>query len=74
MLSIHSPCLVITQNVWSSDPWERPRRSCDAAHRLGSDVVVVHPPFLWQRDYARGFIGGVRELAEQTGLTIAGRT
>lgn len=71
VLSIHSPCLVITQNVWSSDPWERLRRSCDAAHRLGSDVVVVHPPFLWQRDYARGFIGGVRELAEQTGLTIA---
>ncbi len=23
VLSVHSPCLVITQNTWSSDPWEK---------------------------------------------------
>lgn len=71
VLSIHSPCLVITQNVWGTDPWQKLRRSCEAAHQLGADVVVVHPPFMWQRDYARGFVAGVRQLAEQTGLTLA---
>lgn len=47
ILSIHAPCLLITQRVWSSDPWERLTRSVDAAQKLGAPVVVVHPPFRW---------------------------
>ncbi|GAA2182961.1 sugar phosphate isomerase/epimerase [Brooklawnia cerclae] len=71
VLSVHSPCLVITQNVWSPDPWQRLRMSCHAAVTLGADLVVVHPPFRWQREYARTFVAGVRELAAETGVTIA---
>ena len=33
-------------------------------------MVVVHPPFRWQRDYARGFVAGVRRLTESTGITF----
>ncbi len=61
--SIHAPCLLVTQRVWSGDPVVRLRRSADLAAALGASVVVVHPPFTWQREYARGF----RKLLEQLG-------
>ena len=63
--SVHAPCLLITQRVWSPDPWERLRRSAVLARDLGAPVVVVHPPFTWQREYARGFAAGLRRLREQ---------
>ena len=34
-------------------------------------MVVVHPPFRWQRDYARGFVEGIALLEERTGIAIA---
>jgi sugar phosphate isomerase/epimerase len=49
VLSIHSPCLLVTQRVWSPEA-------------LGAPTVVVHPPFTWQRDYARGFSSGLSRL------------
>lgn len=69
--AVHAPCLLVTQNTWGSDPWAKLDRSAEAAHRLGADVVVVHPPFRWQREYARGFVEGIRRLNETTGITFA---
>jgi sugar phosphate isomerase/epimerase len=71
VLSVHSPCLLITQRVWGTDNWEKLERSAEAARRLDADVVVVHPPFRWQREYARGFVAGVRRLFEETGIAIS---
>ena len=71
VLAIHSPCLLITQRVWGTDPWSKLERSVEAARRLDADVVVVHPPFRWQRDYARGFVEGVRRLAESSGILLS---
>ncbi len=70
VLAIHAPCLLITQRVWGTDPWAKLERSAEAAQRLDADVVVVHPPFRWQRDYARGFVEGIRRLNETTGVTF----
>jgi sugar phosphate isomerase/epimerase len=70
VLAIHSPCLLITQRVWGNDPWAKLERSAEAALRLDAEVVVVHPPFRWQRDYARGFVDGIRQLNETTGITF----
>ena len=69
--AVHAPCLLITQRVWGTDPWVKLERSADMAHGLGADVVVVHPPFRWQRDYARGFVEGIAELEERTGIAFA---
>ncbi len=69
--SIHAPCLIITQTVWGNDPWEKLRISANAAKRLGANVVVVHPPFAWQRDYARDFPRRINELCDETGITFA---
>ena len=41
------------------------------AHAVGADVVVVHPPFRWQREYAAGFVDGIAALEESTGLAFA---
>ena len=70
VLAVHAPCLLITQRVWGTDPWAKLERSAEAARRLGADVVVVHPPFRWQRDYARGFVAGIRRLTASTGITF----
>jgi len=71
VLSVHAPCLLITQRVWSTDPWEKLRRARAAAERLGAGTVVVHPPFRWQREYARGFTAGLRRLGEETAVRFA---
>jgi sugar phosphate isomerase/epimerase len=71
VLAVHAPCLVITQRVWSPDPWERLRLSSEAARRLGASTVVVHPPFRWQRDYARTFATGLDRLAGQSEVIFA---
>jgi sugar phosphate isomerase/epimerase len=63
--SVHAPCLMVTQRVWSPDPWERLRRSAQLAEILGASIVVVHPPFAWQRDYARTFVTGIAELSAE---------
>jgi sugar phosphate isomerase/epimerase len=60
--SVHAPCLLVTQRVWSPDPWERLRRSAGLAESLGAPIVVVHPPFAWQREYARNFVTGIADL------------
>lgn len=60
--SVHAPCLLVTQRVWSPDPWERLNRAAQLAETLGAPTVVVHPPFTWQRDYARNFTEGLAKV------------
>ena len=71
VLSVHSPCLLVTQRVWSADPWEKLQRSQDAAERLGASTVVVHPPFRWQRDYGREFERGLARMRDETDVIFA---
>ena len=71
ILAVHAPSLLLTQAVWGRDPWEKLRRARDLAERVGARVVVVHPPFRWQREYARGFEKGLAELAGQTDVIFA---
>jgi len=69
--AVHAPCLLITARVWGTDPWAKLERSAEMAREVGADVVVVHPPFRWQRDYARGFVEGIADLEEKTGIAFA---
>jgi sugar phosphate isomerase/epimerase len=68
--AVHAPCLLITQRVWGTEPWEKLRRSAEMASALGADTVVVHPPFRWQRDYASGFVDGIAALEASTGIAF----
>src|SRR5438309_3597913 len=71
ILAIHSPCLIVTQRVWSTDPWVKLQKAQFAAEMLGAQTVVVHPPFRWQRDYARRFQSGLRDMAGETAVRFA---
>ncbi|HEV7192788.1 MAG TPA: sugar phosphate isomerase/epimerase [Jatrophihabitantaceae bacterium] len=71
ILAIHAPCLIITQRVWTTDPWMKLQKAQFAAELLGAQTVVVHPPFRWQRDYARGFQQGINDLSNETDVKFA---
>lgn len=69
--AVHAPCLLITQRVWSTDPWVKLQRARAAAETLGASTVVVHPPFRWQRQYARDFVEGIWRMADETDVRFA---
>jgi sugar phosphate isomerase/epimerase len=69
--AVHAPCLLITQRVWGTEPWGKLEKSAEMANEVGADVVVVHPPFRWQRDYARNFVEGIADLEKRTGIAFA---
>ena len=71
VLSVHAPCLLISQRVWGADPIAKLNRSVQAAERLGASTVVVHPPFRWQRRYAEGFTEQVAWLEERSDVMVA---
>ncbi|CAM5557714.1 hypothetical protein STENM327S_04551 [Streptomyces tendae] len=71
ILAVHAPCLLITQRVWSTDPWVKLQRARAAAEKLGASTVVVHPPFRWQRQYARDFVDGIWRMADETDVRFA---
>jgi sugar phosphate isomerase/epimerase len=69
--AIHAPCLLLTQRVWGTDPWGKLHRSAEMAKAVGADTVVVHPPFRWQREYARQFVEGISELETEHDMVFA---
>ncbi|SDI49171.1 Sugar phosphate isomerase/epimerase [Sinosporangium album] len=71
ILAVHAPCLLVTQRVWGKDPWAKLVRAQRAAERLGARTVVVHPPFRWQRDYARDFEAGLARMRDETDVVFA---
>ncbi len=71
ILAIHSPCLIITQRVWTTDPWTKLEKARFAAELVGAQTVVVHPPFRWQREYARNFRTGIKRLSGETDVRFA---
>ena len=71
VLAVHAPCLLITQRVWGLEPWGKLVRAKEMAEKLGARVVVVHPPFRWQREYARDFGPGLERMREETDVVFA---
>ena len=41
VLSVHAPCLLISQRVWGANPIPKLDRSVRAAEKLGAQTVVV---------------------------------
>jgi sugar phosphate isomerase/epimerase len=71
VLAIHAPNLLITQRVWGREPWGKLVRAKEVAEELGARVVVVHPPFRWQREYAKDFGAGLARMEEETDVVFA---
>jgi sugar phosphate isomerase/epimerase len=71
VIAVHAPNLLVTQRVWGRDAWGKLRKSQEMARALGARVVVVHPPFRWQREYAREFEAGLTAMSAETGIAFA---
>ena len=71
IVSVHAPTLLISQRIFGVEPWGKIDRSLELAHDLGAETVVLHPPFRWQKDYARDFADGIATREHESGITLA---
>ncbi len=71
VVSVHAPTLLLTQRIWSADPWTKVDNSITLAQEVGADTVVLHPPFRWQKDYAAGFVEGIALREHERGTALA---
>ena len=66
--SVHGPFLAITKTVWGADPMGKIRRGIEMCKELGARSYIVHPPFLWERRYARWVTESSEEEARASGV------
>lgn len=71
VLSIHAPTLLLTQRIWGTEPWGKIDRAREVAAQLGAATVVAHPPFRWQRIYAKDFVEGVAARNDDGGPVVS---
>jgi sugar phosphate isomerase/epimerase len=69
--ALHAPCLLLTRRVWGTDPVGKIYRSMEVAEEAGAPLVVMHPPFRWQRGYLAWLDERLRGLEERTGVLVA---
>jgi sugar phosphate isomerase/epimerase len=69
--AIHAPSLLVTRKVWGTDPVGKIDRAIRVAEQAEVPVVVMHPPFRWQRGYRRWLDEDLPELEARTGVTVA---
>jgi sugar phosphate isomerase/epimerase len=72
--SVHGPFLVLTKSVWTPDPMEKIRRGTAMCQALGASTFVVHPPYLWEQQYAAWLRTKAEDHARATGVRIAVET
>jgi sugar phosphate isomerase/epimerase len=71
IVSVHAPTLLLTQRVWGPEAWSKVDNSMELAAAVGADTVVLHPPFRWQKEYARVFVDGVALREQHSGIRLA---
>lgn len=69
--AIHAPCLLLTRRVWSTDPIAKVERSIEVAADADVPLVVVHPPYRWQRGFRRWLDDRLPTLMATTGVMVA---
>lgn len=72
--SIHGPFLVITKSVWGMDPIGKVHRGVEMCRALGADTYIVHPPYLWEREFASWIREESAGYSIENGVTVAVET
>lgn len=67
---VHGPFLLLTRRVFGTELVEKARRSLELAGGLGADVMIVHPPFRWQRNFHRWLIEDGEDEAAGSGTRV----
>ena len=69
--ALHAPSLLVTRKVWGTDPIGKIDRAIHVAEEADVPVVIMHPPYRWQRAYRRWLEEELPELEARTGVTVA---
>jgi sugar phosphate isomerase/epimerase len=69
--AIHAPALLLTRRVWGTDPVGKIDTAIRVAERAEVPLVVMHPPYRWQRAYRRWLEDELPALEDRTGVTVA---
>jgi sugar phosphate isomerase/epimerase len=69
--ALHAPCLLLTRRVWSTDPVAKVRRAIEVASDATVPLVVIHPPYRWQRAYRQWLEHELPGAAARAGVTVA---
>lgn len=69
--AIHAPSLLVTRKVWGTDPIGKIDRAIRVAEEAEVPLVVMHPPYRWQRAYRRWLEEELPVLEARTGVTVA---
>jgi sugar phosphate isomerase/epimerase len=72
--TIHGPFLVLTRSVWGLDPIEKIKRGVEMCRDVGATSLIVHPPYLWEREYARWLVHDCARFSTRAGVVIAVET
>ncbi len=67
---VHGPFLLLTRRVFDTDLVVKARRSLELASGIGADLMIVHPPFRWQRDFHRWLLDGGDDEAAELGTRV----
>lgn len=63
--AIHAPFLLMTRRVWGADPVGKIDRALELARDVRAPLVIVHPPYRWQRGYRRWLDERPQETADE---------
>jgi sugar phosphate isomerase/epimerase len=72
--SVHGPFLVITKSVWGMDPLGKIDRGIEMCQALGAGTYIVHPPYLWEREFAAWIREQSSAYSRDSGVTVAVET
>ena len=72
--AVHGPFLVITKTVWGADPIQKIARGAEFCREVGATSLIVHPPYLWERDYARWLNEEASTFSSESGVNVAVET
>ncbi|HEX2051901.1 MAG TPA: sugar phosphate isomerase/epimerase [Actinomycetota bacterium] len=72
--SVHAPFLVITKSVWGMDPLGKIRRGAEFCRAVGATSLIVHPPYLWERDFAAWIARDAATFEVETGVVVGVET
>jgi sugar phosphate isomerase/epimerase len=72
--SLHGPFLVITKSVWGMDPLGKIRRGVEMCRELGATSLIVHPPYLWEGEYANWIRHECAAFSAEEGVLVSVET
>lgn len=67
---VHGPFLLLTRRVFDTDLVVKAERSLVLAGALGAQLMIVHPPYRWQRGFHRWLLEDADAAAAARGTAV----